>query len=225
MSLTYHMEQLKVRFMNFINYVYFVMDKKTRDIAIVDPSWDLLKVESYIQQLNGDLKAILLTHSHFDHINLVNSLLEKYNPQVFMSIEEIDFYNFRCRNLYPLKDGSSIKLGETEIISLLTPGHTVGSVCYLLSDHLFTGDTVFIEGCGLCDPNGGDPEELYHSIQKIKREIDGSIQIYPAHSFGKAPGFSLDHLMDENIYFQFTNKKHFIEFRMRPNQKGLFDFK
>ncbi|WP_081752135.1 MBL fold metallo-hydrolase [Paenibacillus brasilensis] len=211
--------------MNFINYVYFVMDKKTRDIAIVDPSWDLWKVESCIQQLNGNLKAILLTHSHFDHINLVNSLIDKYNPQVFMSIKEIDFYHFRCRNLYSIQDEDSIKLGETDIISLLTPGHTLGSVCYLLSDHLFTGDTIFIEGCGYCDPNGGDPEELYHSIQKIKREIDGSIRIYPAHSFGKAPGFSLNYLMNENIYFQFTSKEPFIKFRMRPNQKRLFDFK
>ncbi|OMF78216.1 MBL fold metallo-hydrolase [Paenibacillus peoriae] len=225
MNLTFHMEQLRACFMNFINYVYFVMDEKTRDIAIVDPSWDLLKVESYLQHLNGDLKAILLTHSHWDHINLVNPLLEKYNPQVFMSTNEIDFYHFRCRNLHSIKDKDSIKVGETEIKSLLTPGHTAGSVCYLLSDRLFTGDTIFIEGCGFCDPNGGNPIELYNSVQKIKREIDDSIQIYPAHSFGKAPGFTLNHLMDENIYFQFTSKESFIKFRMRPNQKGLFDFK
>ncbi len=225
MSLTYHMEQLRVCFMNFINYVYIVMDKKTGDIAIVDPSWDLSKIESYLRQLNGNLRAILLTHSHLDHVNLVNPLLEKYRPHVFMSIQEIDYYHFRCENLHPVKDGDIIKLGETEIRSLLTPGHTVGSVCYLLSNHLFTGDTIFIEGCGFCDPNGGDPKDLYHSVQKIKREVDSSIQIYPAHSYGKAPGFPLSHLMDENIYFQFTSMKPFINFRMRPNQKGLFNFK
>ncbi|SCW49953.1 Glyoxylase, beta-lactamase superfamily II [Paenibacillus tianmuensis] len=211
--------------MNFVNYIYFVVDKKTRDIAIIDPSWNLSEVESCLQRLNGQLKAIWLTHSHFDHINLVNPLLERYNPQVFMSKEEIDYYNFRCRNLHPIQGDDSIQLGETEIITLSTPGHTAGSCCYLLSDHLFSGDTLFIEGCGFCDPNGGDPEKLYDSLQKIKRELEAYVKIYPAHAFEQAPGLSFGHVLKQNIYYQIADKELFVTFRMRPNQTGLFDFK
>ncbi|WP_268964163.1 MBL fold metallo-hydrolase, partial [Paenibacillus sinensis] len=79
-------------------------------------------------------------------------------------------------------------LGDTQITCILTPGHTYGSACYLTSDHLFTGDTVFIEGCGLCDTVGGDPEQMFHSIQRIKSAINPMVQIFPGHSYGKNPG-------------------------------------
>ena len=225
MDKMYHFEQLKVRFIRFINFIYFIIDNKTRDIAIIDPAWNIFRVESMLKRINGHLKLILLTHSHFDHINLVNPLLKKYNPQVFMSSKEINFYNFRCRNLNPIECDGQIQLGDTEITSIMTPGHTIGSVCFQLSDHLFTGDTIFIEGCGLCDSYSGNPAKLFESIHKIKKMVHPDIEIYPSHSFGKKPGYKFNHLLRENIYFQIDDEELFIKFRMRKNQKGLFNFK
>lgn len=201
MNQTHHVYQLKVRFLNIINFTYFIIDEKTKQTAVIDPAWELPKIESVLQTLNGNLTTILLTHSHFDHTNLVNPLLNKYNPQVFLSSKEIDFYNYKCKNLNLVNQNDSIKLGKTEICCLLTPGHTIGSTCYLLSDSLFTGDTIFIEGCGICNTFGGNPEQMFDSIQEIKNTIDPHVKIFPGHSYGKDPGYPLNYLLKENIYF------------------------
>lgn len=208
----------------FKNYCYIIVDTTTNYAAIIDPAWELETIESFLTAKNITLISILLTHSHFDHVNLVNPLIKKYNPHVIMSALEINYYHFECRNLIPIEDQDSLKLGNTDIKCLVTPGHTAGSTCFLLSDSLFTGDTIFIEGCGICNTEGGNAEEMYNSIQIIKKTISPTILIYPAHSFGKTPGHSLDYLFKENIYFQIENPQQFISFRMREEQKNIFDF-
>ncbi|MEW9701794.1 MBL fold metallo-hydrolase [Paenibacillus sp. SI8] len=221
---THTVYPLKLRNRKAINFTYLIVDHHTRQVAIIDPSWELDKIESTLHMVNGHLTTILLTHSHYDHVNLVNRLLEKYNPQVYLSQQEIHFYNFECDNLHPFEDNEVIMLGDTQISCMLTPGHTYGSACFLISNHLFTGDTIFIEGCGICTTVGGDPEQMFHSIQRIKSAINPKVQIFPGHSFGKNPGYTLDYLLKQNIYFQFINKEHFIMFRMRKGQKNLFNF-
>jgi hydroxyacylglutathione hydrolase len=215
---------LKVRFLGFINFTYIVVDNRTRQIAIIDPAWEFAKIESLLQTLKGHLTTVLLTHSHYDHVNLVNTLLDRYNPAVYLSRREMKYYNFTCRNLKSFENREHLMLGDTRISCMLTPGHTAGSTCYLLPDSLFTGDTVFIEGCGICNTFGGDPEEMFHSIQRIKYTVDPGTKIFPGHSYGKKPGCTLDHLFRENIYFQINTKEQFIDFRMRKGQKDLFKF-
>ncbi|MCC5467075.1 MBL fold metallo-hydrolase [Pelosinus baikalensis] len=216
--------QLHLKSTFFKNYCYIIFDKTTNLTAIIDPAWELETIEIFLKKINANLATILLTHSHVDHVNLVNPLLKKYNPQVVMSVKEINYYNFTCNNLNPIENGDSIKLGNTDIKCLLTPGHTVGSTCFLLPDSIFTGDTIFTEGCGGCSADGGNPEEMYYSIQMIKNTISPKVSVYPAHSFGKKPGYPLKYLFEENIYFQINKLEHFIAFRMRKEQKNIFTF-
>jgi len=215
---SFNIYQLHLQSMYFKNYCYIIIDKATNLAAIIDPAWELATIEELLKKLNANLVTILLTHSHFDHVNLVKPLLKKYNPKVVMSTTEIDYYKFTCPNLTPIQDGDTLKLGNTDIKCLLTPGHTVGGTCFLLSDCLFTGDTIFTEGCGVCNTDGGSPEEMYASIQMIKKTITPNTFIYPGHSYGKAPGQPLSHLFKENIYFHIDKLEYFIDFRMRKNQ-------
>lgn len=221
---TYFVKQLKVKFSFFKNYTYLIVDKVSKHAAIIDPAWEFETIVKTIEELNVRLTTILLTHSHVDHVNMVQPLLNRFNLQVFMSSEEIRFYNFTCERLNPVQNFDTIYLGQTPISCLLTPGHTFGGLSFLLSDSFFTGDTVFIEGCGICHAQGGSPEELFDSIQKIKRDVPSHVRIYPGHSFGKEPGYTLHHLMDENIYFQIGWKKQFVDFRMRKGPNHFFDF-
>jgi hydroxyacylglutathione hydrolase len=209
---------------SFKNYSYVILDTTTRLTAIVDPVWELETIEIFLKRHNANLVTILLTHSHFDHVNLVKPLLQEYNPQVVMSAKEINYYNFKCRNLTPIENGDALKLGNTDIKCLVTPGHTAGSTCFLLLDSMFTGDTIFIEGCGMCNMDGGSPEEMYSSIQMIKNTVSPDVLVYPAHSYGKPPGYPLSHLFKENIYFQINKLEYFIDFRMRKNQNNVFNF-
>jgi len=221
----YEIHQIKTFFLTWSNYSYIVLDKITKSAMIVDPAWELNKIENKLNQLNANLVAIFLTHSHYDHVNMVNPLVKKYNPAVYMSKQEIGYYRYRCSNLEGLNDEETVKVGETDVTSILTPGHTAGGMCYLLQNSLFTGDTIFIEGCGICCGYGSSAAQLFESIQRVKSRIPENVNVYPGHSYGKPSGQTLKYLTKENIYFQIEKKEHFIDFRMRKNQKGLFDFK
>lgn len=221
----FHLYQLHLKFMFLKNYCYIIVDKTTNLAAAIDPAWELKTIELFLKKINAKLDKILLTHSHFDHVNLVKPLLKKYNPQVIMSSKEIDFYKFKCNNLIPIENGDILELGNTNIKCLLTPGHTIGSTCFLLDDCLFTGDTIFTEGCGICNAFGGSPEDMFYSLEMIKNTISPDVLIYPAHSFGKTPGYPLKYLLKENTYLKINNLEHFISYRMRKKQKNNFKFR
>jgi Zn-dependent hydrolases, including glyoxylases len=191
----------------------------------MDPSWELEKIVRKLEELQVQLRAIFLTHSHFDHVNLVQPLTDLFDPEVYMSKKEIDDYQFRCSNLHDLYDQDEISFGGTRVKCLLTPGHTTGGMCYQWTDCLFTGDTIFSEGCGSCFSKGGSADQMYDSIQKIRTMMHLETRIYPGHSYGMVPGQTMKTLLNQNIYFQFKRKEDFVRFRMRENQGSLFDFK
>ncbi|MCO1604479.1 MBL fold metallo-hydrolase [Desulfosporosinus nitroreducens] len=224
-DVNYEVYLINTIYYNFSNYSYIIVNKTTKASLIVDPAWDFKKITDKIYQLGAYLTSIVLTHSHIDHVNLVNPLIKQFNPRVYMSELEINYYGFRCRNLYALNDMDRIDIGETKVLCLLTPGHTAGGMCYLLQDSLFSGDTIFSEGCGVCNFKGGSAEQMFESIQRIKFIVPSDIRIYPGHSYGKMPGQTLEYIMKENVYFQINKKSFFIDFRMRENKKSTFDFK
>lgn len=216
---------LKTSFIQFRNYNYVGVDLETGKGFIVDPAWEINKIEKLLGEEQIELDKILLTHSHLDHVNLVEKLVEKHDALVFMSQEEIDFYHYRVTNLIGFSDMESIPIGQSDIRCILTPGHTRGGTCYQFGKGLFTGDTIFIEGCGICNTSGGSARSMYNSIQKIKKLISDETIIYPGHSFGKMPGQELKYLKAHNIYFQIDSEEIFAKFRNRSNMKGIFDFR
>lgn len=225
MDKKYKVYKLRTSFFKFINYCYIIIDKKTGDAVVVDPAWELDRITDKLYESDAKLKGVLLTHSHFDHVNLANSLAGMFDSNVYISEAEINYFDFRCRNLQGLKDLDNIYLGETKIRCLLTPGHTPGGMCYMLEDSLFTGDTVFTEGCGACGFDGGSAEQMFSSIQRIKYEVAPYVLVYPGHSYGIVPGQTIDFLYKNNIYFQINEIEDFINFRTRNRQRGLFEFK
>ncbi len=106
-----------------------------------------------------------------------------------------------------ISDGSHIPLGRKYVQCILTPGHTAGSVCYLFQKWLFTGDTLFTEGCGWCRSLGGDAEAIFESVQRLKRLIDNNVKIYPAHSYGQEVGKTMEFLLMNNIYMVIEEKR------------------
>lgn len=216
---TYELYQLKAGSSTLPNYMYIIVDIATLETAIVDPGWNFELIESFFEEIGVKPSAILLTHSHFDHVNLVEPLVEKYGSSVYMSSVECNYYQFTAPKLICFEDMEVLILGNTRIQCLVTPGHTAGGACFLLSDALFTGDTIFIEGCGMCNKDGGSPDQMYESFQRIKKTVAPHIRIYPGHSYGKMPGCRFDELEKYNIYILLNSKEHFVRFRMRRNQE------
>ncbi|MBN2440196.1 MAG: MBL fold metallo-hydrolase [Spirochaetales bacterium] len=207
------------------NYVYLVADEKSKKAVLVDPVWEKSMVVEVMEEKGITLTHILLTHSHPDHVFLADSLARDTGCIVHMSQIEIDYYNFNCHNLVPLNNNEQFFCGNTLITPILTPGHTKGSLCYMIGNNLFTGDTLFIEGCGLCWGKGADPEEMFESLQMLKQIIPGQMKIYPGHRFGVKPGLQFENVLQYNIYLDFKKKEEFIKYRMRKNQHLLFAFK
>jgi len=207
------------------NYIYLICDRDSKEGIIIDPAWDLEPIESMLLRNDVNLSKILLTHYNYDHVNLADDLAQKYAVQVLMNKIEIDFYSFDCRNLSAIDESKPVSLGQWNITPIHTPGHTKGSTCYLIGNTLFTGDTLFIEGCGLCFGKGANPNEMFDSLQKLKSRIDPETAIYPSHSYGRDPGKKFGYLLRNNIYLQIDDQEQFISFRMRENQCKLFDFR
>ncbi|MCW3465903.1 MBL fold metallo-hydrolase [Chitinophaga nivalis] len=191
---------------------------------LIDPAWDYELINDFMVSQQIVLKGVLLTHAHIDHTNLAERFAIAHDVPVFMSGQEIDYYGFDCGNLRRINHLQEEVIGDFEIIPIVTPGHTFGSCCYLIDRHLFSGDTIFIEGVGICDGKGADASKMYDSVQLLKHFLPEHTLFWPGHSYGQTPGKDLRYLLINNIYFQFDNRAHFVNFRMRKGQSHLFGF-
>ena len=215
--MTFHIEMFKVSNGRINNQCYLVyLNGKG---ILIDPAWDFQLINRFITINNIELIGVLLTHSHEDHIDLAQRFTEEYNCQAYMSSIEIDFYEVQITNLKPVFHLEQLIIDEFCFTPILTPGHTVGSTCYLLNNNLFSGDTFFIEGVGICNTKGGDVNKLFDSVQFIKDYLGPSTKFWPGHTFGIEAGQDLYYLLENNIYFMLTNRNHFTQLRMRKRKK------
>ena len=207
---------LKMQFHMMTNYNYLVVDPATRQAVIVDPAWQMDKIDQALELAQAELAGILVTHSHPDHLNLAAPLSERLRCPIWMSKREIADSGFQSERLVGI-DNAPWYVGGMQIQPILTPGHTPGCVCFLVGDNLFTGDVLFAEGCGMC-PDMEGAYAMYQSLEYLKVLIEPHTQIYPGHSYGKAPGQPFSQLLRDNIYLQFKNPQSFAAFRLRRMQ-------
>lgn len=198
------------------NFIYLIGDKATRECAVVDPAWHAPSILAEAEKLDVKITHLLCTHSHFDHVNQVDQVLDATDAQVHMLGLEIDYSDFKCENLVRHHAGDVLTVGKhAEITFVHSPGHTPGSTCYKLRDSLVTGDTMFVEGCGRCDFVGGDPETMYETINTLVRSMPGSTTMYPGHNYGSMEASTLDHELANNPYLQFSTLEDFVAHRMQ----------
>lgn len=175
---------------------YVLKDESTGELAVVDPATD--EIIDILKETGYDfskIKYIILTHGHFDHIYGTEPLKKLTNASVVISRAEAPFLsdnNLNISNYFVpmgmkkivpdilVEDKSSIKLGESEITFLLTPGHTAGSMCLVFEDNLVSGDTLFCESIGRTDLPTGDMGDILKSLAKLKA-LEGDYRVYPGH--------------------------------------------
>lgn len=206
------------------NNVYVIIDKKTRNAAIVDPACDMEQIKQLVQDKEVNLNTVLITHTHEDHIRRVEDIVLAYNSDVYVSKLEKEFYSYNCKNCIAFEDNDEVLIGETKVKCWLTPGHTIGSSCFLVEGSIFSGDTIFIEGCGNCVSEGSSAIDMYYSIKRIREQISDTVKVYPGHTYYYSPGKEMSFLKENNIYFLIDEKEKFVEFRMRKGQSNHFNF-
>ena len=150
---------------------------------VIDPGY---QADDILDALEGkNLKAILLTHGHFDHVGAVKELVAETSCDVYIHAAEL--------NLPPMITAGQLYYTHTyaesdhitpipgvELTVLHTPGHTPGSVCLLWKDQMFSGDTLFEGSCGRIDLPGGDPQQMMRSLNRLSR-LQADYHVHPGH--------------------------------------------
>ncbi|MHD0397608.1 MBL fold metallo-hydrolase [Staphylococcus simulans] len=175
---------------------YFIENDES--VLLVDPSSDGQAIISKLKSIGKPLKAIILTHAHFDHIGALDYVLEQYDVPVYLHEEEFDFLDDPEKNgsrkfgIYGLKPVIShakpiaISEGKHDIGGfsfevMHTPGHSPGGLTFIFDDFALVGDALFRDGIGRTDLYRGDYETLIDSIQDKIFTIKGDLPLYPGH--------------------------------------------
>jgi hydroxyacylglutathione hydrolase len=192
------------------NYVYFVGDSDSREVAVVDPAWDVDRIVEMAQENDLTITKILITHSHFDHINGVEALLNRTKAKVYIHKAEAEFMKAVWPDLVKVDSGDTTRVGDVDIAFLHTPGHTPGSQCFLVQNQLISGDTLFIGACGRCDLPGSNPEDMYSSLTQRLAKLDDRTIVFPGHNYAARPYSTIGDEKRFNPYLQFQSLQDFL---------------
>ena len=201
------------------NFIYLIEDRASGRAAVVDPAWDVPEVLKLADEHGVRITDILLTHSHQDHINGIEAVLQEYDAQLHLLKDEARFWGSYLDLPTLHHGGDRIELGDTQIEVLHTPGHTPGSACYRVGDRLITGDTLFVFGCGRCDLRGGDPEQMYVTLKDMVERLPKDIVILPGHNYAVKPTSTLEEQLEGNPFLHFDQLDRFVEYRMHYHDR------
>ena len=189
-------------------YTYLIADPKTKEAVFIDPV--NTHVDEYIALLEQEgltLKYSLETHVHADHITAGGLLRQKTGAQTAVhklcgaSTADIQ-----------IEDGDEFEFGEGEKIKVIaTPGHTPGSISFLWRDRAFTGDALFIAGCGRTDFQGGNPGDLYDAITQRLFTLPDDTLVYPGHDYQGRWVSSIKQERTNNPRLTGKSREEFIE--------------
>lgn len=160
-------------------HTYLLFDSETRTGIIIDPVKEKVNRDlSLLTELKVNLKYILETHVHADHITGADDLRQKTGAKVYYG----ENAGVNCAD-GTLSDGEELQFGNFKVKALSTPGHTSGCTSYLIDNMVFTGDALFIRGTGRTDFQEGSPDVLYRSINEKLFTLPDDTLVYPGHDY------------------------------------------
>lgn len=171
--------------------------------VIIDPGSRASDIIRLVEEMKLDIKYILLTHTHIDHITSVDEIRDRFGAKVM--VHEADAAamsdgmlngsalfasskTFRDADIF-LKDGNNFEVGGMRIDIIHTPGHTPGGICVKIENSIFTGDTLFRMSVGRTDLGTGNQRDLMNSIKNKLIVLDDSVAVYPGHGESSTIGF------------------------------------
>lgn len=162
------------------NFGYLAVDEETGDALIVDPSFSPRMIADFASERRFTVRLVFVTHDHYDHSN-GNREIERLT-----GIRPLSFGDTDPGTGAEVRDGARFKLGHIDVTIIHTPGHTPDSICVLVGDALFTGDTLFVGKVGGTDFGKGarlEHESLHCKLMALPDET----RVFPGHDYGLAP--------------------------------------
>ncbi len=175
---------------------YLIVNEETKECILVDPAAYSNEIKEAIHSEALKLKAVLLTHGHFDHIMGIDDVIKEGNVPVYAHQEEKKLLNDSTMNLSTmygkgytfsnaiyLSDGEMIKIAGFTFEVIYTPGHTKGGCCYYCKEErvLFSGDTLFCGSVGRTDFPTGSSSQLIRSVKEKLLCLPEETKVYPGH--------------------------------------------
>jgi glyoxylase-like metal-dependent hydrolase (beta-lactamase superfamily II) len=205
------------------NYVYLIGDSETREAMVVDPAWDIDGILDLLDRDDMKLVGALVTHFHPDHIggNLfgqdipgVTGLLEKRPVKVYMHKDEVPYVKrtlgMESSDFTPVDGETTVDIGNIPVRMIHTPGHTPGSLCFMVDGNLVSGDTLFIGSCGRVDLPGSNPEDLYRSLTGKLKKLPAETVVYPGHNYAADRTSTIGREASSNPFMRFDSVEQFL---------------
>jgi len=186
---------------------YILYEETSKAAVVVDPSDEAVLAAARIESLGLDVKAVLLTHGHFDHSGEAAKIADKAGVPIWMHPADRALPSWLTHGLpetRDLSDGETLDFDDLRFTVIHTPGHTPGSVCFRCGDWLFAGDTLFAGSCGRTDLPGGSGADMAASLRRLAA-LDGDCTVYPGH--GEATTLEAERKRNPYLQMALENEK------------------
>ena len=200
------------------NFNELICDKISLTCAVVDPAFEVDRLLREAKQRGWTIVAVLVTHTHHDHVDGVEEMAKKTGAPVYVGAGEVEALRRAAPSakIVGLSGGETIDVGELRIATLPTPGHTPAGTSYIVDGNVFTGDTLFIGGCGRTDFPGGDAPTLWQSLQRLAA-LPEETRVYPGHDYGPTPTSTIAWEKTTNPYLLCKSEAEFVALRTGKN--------
>ena len=197
-----------------VNFTYLIGDRQTGEAVVVDPAYAVEELVDIVAADGMRLAGVLATHHHPDHvggsmmgltIEGVGRLLEVADVPIHVNKHEKEWVRrttgVEATSLVEHEGGDVIAVGDVEIRTLHTPGHTPGSQCFIVEDMLVAGDTLFLEGCGRTDLPGSDAQAMYESL-RLLASLPDDLALFPGHRYSAPSSATMGAVKEMNPVLQ-----------------------
>jgi len=201
------MEIVQIKLNKMAVFAYIIVDQQTKECIVVDPAFETKKILAIATEKGYQITKVVNTHYHADHVAGNRSILEKTRAELWIHESESHLLRTLKNRLFcrllggkgsPLPDGllkhqDVIKVGESRVTVIHTPGHSPGGICLFFDGNVVTGDTLFVGAVGRTDLAGGSPEVLKRSIKERLYILSDDTIVWPGHDYGVAQTSTIRH--------------------------------
>jgi len=196
-------------------FAYIVGDPESGEALVIDPAANCGGIIKVAQQNNFNIKYIVNTHGHVDHISGNTEMKKKTGAEIIIHMDDAELLVFTPPMVFKMfgaeqsppaditvNDGDLITVGGLSLKVIHTPGHSPGGMSLYTKGYVFTGDTLFVEAVGRTDLPGGSWSVMHRSITERLCTLPDDTKVLPGHNYGRMPTSTIGHEKMYNPYIK-----------------------